>query len=316
MLSPLQHSADILHPSQGLHDVLQRYDSLGPTPRFCLELTCDEAIDFISDRDTAIYETSPNNLKKLFSDSFRLSLDTLSHKICLVRRMRGSTPGDRGFTTEFISAGVRQKVVQRLEHFSDEQLLDMWTMFSKLGNARGMTGPIFEALVHRRFRRCINLDATPMFRSNRANSRWHASFSTKRPSSATVYGVAQQNFSLQVDVGMTHVYDTTTTLIIKPDIYYLPRSGQQVALDSFILNGEYLNIFQCTGGQAHDIKGGIGSFLASCSGLPDRTKWRFLFVVPDDLDSFSCPASSDPVVKALGFYTSRISMSMAFCTEN
>ena len=312
MLSPLQYSANILHPNQGLHDVLQRYDSLGPTAHFCFDLTCDEVTRHISDRDRAIYRTSPDDLKKLFFDSSRLSLDTLSHKICQVRRMQGSALGDGGFTTEFMSTAVRQKVVQRLEQFSDEQLLDMWTIFSKFGDARGMTGPIFEALVHRRFKRCINLDATPMFRSNRVNSRWHASFSTKRPSSATDYGVARQNFSLQVDVGTTHVYyDTTTTLIIQPDVYYLPRSGQQVALDSFILNGGYLNIFQCTGGQAHDIKGGIGDFLASCSGLPPPTMWRFLFVVPDDLDSFSCPASSDPLVKILGFYTSRIAMSMA-----
>ena len=39
---------------------------------------------------------------------------------------------------------------------------------SKFEDALGMTGPIFEALVHRRFKRCINLDATPMFRSNGA----------------------------------------------------------------------------------------------------------------------------------------------------
>ena len=42
--------------------------------------------------------------------------------------MQGSALGDGGFTTEFMSTAVRQKVVQRLEQFSDEQLLDMWTV--------------------------------------------------------------------------------------------------------------------------------------------------------------------------------------------
>ena len=93
----------------------------------------------------------------------------LSHcKICLVQPMPGSTLGNRGFTTEFISATFRQKVVQRLEHFSDEQLLDMFSKFG--GQAQGMTGLIFEALVHRCFKRHINLHAMPMFWSDHANS--------------------------------------------------------------------------------------------------------------------------------------------------
>jgi len=307
----IEYATNILHSNQGLDRVLQRYDSLGPTARFCFELTPDEVACHISDRDSAIDSTSPDLLKKLFSSSSRLSLDTFSNKICLIRRMRGSALGDGRVTTDLISVAVEQQVVQKLEEFSDDQLLDMWTNFSKFGDARGMTGSIFEVFIHRRFRTRIDLDAAPMVRSNRANSRWHASFSTKRPHSATVHGVAQQVFSLQVDVGSTFVYDTTTKLNIRPDVYYVPRSGEQVALDSFILHGGYLDVFQCTGRHDHDIKGGLVDFLASCSGLPPSTNWRFVFVIPDDLVSFSCPASSNPVVKDLGLYTARIPMSRA-----
>jgi hypothetical protein len=35
-----------------------------------------------------------------------------------------------------------------------------------------------------------------------------------------------------------------------------------------------------------------------------------VFVVPDDLDNFSCPRSKNPVVEETGLYTARISMSM------
>ena len=181
MLSPLQHSANTLHPSQPLHDVLQRYNSLGPTACFCFELTCDEVIIHISDLDRIIYKTSPDDLKNIFKDSSWLSLDTLSHKICLVRHMQGSALGNRGFTTEFISATVREKVEQRLEHFSDEQLLDIWNMFLRFGEAQGMTGSIFEVWVHWQFKRCIDLHATPMLRLDRANSRWHASATNDLP---------------------------------------------------------------------------------------------------------------------------------------
>jgi hypothetical protein len=306
VLSPLlHHSANILPSHQGLDDVLQRYDSLGPTARFCFKLTSDEVAVHISNRDSDIGGTTPDLLKKLFSNGAQLSLDTFSHKICLIRRMRRSTLGDGRLTTDLISVTVKQQVQKRLQEYSEDQLLDLWTNFSNFANGRGMTGSIFEAFVHRCFRTHINLDAVPMVLSNRANSCWHASFSTI----ATVHGVAQQVFSLQIDVGSTFVYDTSTKLNIQPDVYYVPRSSQQVTLDSFILYGGYLNVFQCTGGCNRNIKDGLVDFLASCSGLPPHANWRFVFIIPDDLVSFSCPASSHSVVKDLGLYTARIPMS-------
>jgi hypothetical protein len=309
MLSPLfQHSTKNIYLNKHIDEVLQRYDRLGPTARFCLEMTSNQVANHIADREKSITKTSPDLLKDHFSSGAATSYNTFSHKICLIRRFRGSALGYGRFTIELISGEVQQQVGERLRAFNDDQLLDMWTWFSKFGDARGMTGSIFEAFVHRHFRRRIDVDATPMVRSNRANSRWYASFSPKSPH-FTVHGTAQQAFSLHVDVGSTFVYDTTTKLHIRPEVYYIPRSGQQVALDSFILYGGCLVVFQCTGGHSHAIKDGLVNFLASCSGLPPLENWHFVFVLPDDLVSFSCPASMDPAIKDLGLYTARIPMS-------
>jgi hypothetical protein len=307
MLSPLfHHSAKNLFQNNGIDDALQRYDLLGPTARFCLEMTPDEVATYIADRDASIANTCLDRFREHFSNGVEMSYDTFLHKICLIRRPRGSRLGFGGFTIELISAAVEQQVVQRLEKFSGDQLLDMWAKFSRLGNARGMTGSIFEAFIHRQFRTRIDLDATPMVRSNCVNSCWHASFSTKRPYDATVYGAAQQDFSLHVDVCSTFIYDSTSTLNIQPDVYYVPQSGQQVTLDSFILHGGYLNVFLCTGGRHRSIKDGLVRFLTSCSGLPPHTYWRLVFVVPDDFVSFYCPASSDSVDKEIGLYAACI----------
>ncbi|KAH9971864.1 hypothetical protein BGW80DRAFT_1253135 [Lactifluus volemus] len=290
---------------------LRRYDLLGPIARLCLQLTPVQLETYIFDRDIVITNASPDLISKCFSNSAQLSFDTLSHKICLIRRMRGSQPGEERYTIGFLSAAVEQKVIQKLEEFSDDQLLKMWAMVSRFGS-REVASSIFEAFVHRHFRKRIVLDATPMVRLNRANSHWHASFSTKRPDAASVRGVAQQDFSLDIDVDRRFVYDptiTTATLNIQPGVYYVPRSGQQVALDSFILHGEYLDVFLCTAGHNHGIEDGLVIFLSSCSGLPRPTFWRFVFVVPDNLDSFFCPASSNSVVKETGLYTARIPMS-------
>lgn len=296
--------ASVLYSNQSLDDALEKYDSLGPTARFCFELTPGEIERHVTDRLIAIRNSSPHHLRQLFTASGRLSLDHLSHKICLIRRKRGSTLDGGTASTNFISVNVKQEVVQRLEEFSDDQLLEMWHNFSKFGDARGMTGPIFEVFVHRRFKTRIDLNAEPMVRAKRANSRWYGSFGTQQPQAATLHGLAEQNFHLQFDVGTHIVYDDTLQSV-QPDVFYLPRSGQQVALDSFILHGGYLNIFQCTGSQKHDIKTGIYEFFESCTGLPPRQHWRFVFVIPDELDVFSCPGD----VQDIGLYTARFSMS-------
>jgi hypothetical protein len=69
-------------------------------------------------------------------------------------------------------------------------------------------------------------------------------------------------------------------------------------------------LFQCTAGHEPTTKNGLVDFLADCTGLPPDTPWRFVFVVPDDLDNFSCPRSKNPIVEETGLYTARISMSM------
>ena len=139
-----------------------RYDHLGPTARFCLELTPKEVRDHLSDRDTSITNTGPDLIRWLFSNGTKMSLDAFSHKICLIRRTQRSVWDAGHFTTSLICPPVEQQVVQILEQFGENQLLEMWTTFSKFGDARGMTGSIFEAFVHRHFRTRIDLQATPM----------------------------------------------------------------------------------------------------------------------------------------------------------
>jgi hypothetical protein len=318
MLSPLiHHSTKSLFEEKSIDDVLRRYDDLGPTARFCLELTPDQVESVIRSRDRKIASASPDLFKKVFLDGAQMEYNVLSHKICLLWRKRGSLLGHADYTAKLISAAVEQRVAQRIEEFTTDQLLDIWNSFSKFSDARRMAGPIFEVFVHRRFKTRIDLNAMPMVRSNNSNSRWHASFSTKLPPAATVHGVAEQKFSLHIDVGSTFVYHTTTTqptLHIQPNVYYILRSDQQVVLDSFILSGGYLNIFQCTISDVHSIKDGLVDFLARCSGLPAQTHWRFVFVVPDDLDSFACPASKNDVVKKFVLHTAYISMSSATVT--
>jgi hypothetical protein len=125
-------------------------------------MTSDQVANHISDREKSIIKTSPDLFKDHFSNGAEMSYNAFLHKICLIWRLRGSPLGYGCFTIKLISGEVQQQVVERLAVFNDDQLLDMWTWFSKFGNAWGMTGPIFKAFIHRHFRRRIDVDATPM----------------------------------------------------------------------------------------------------------------------------------------------------------
>ncbi|KAH9974969.1 hypothetical protein BGW80DRAFT_1169885 [Lactifluus volemus] len=306
----VEYATKSLISKEEISDALQRYDRLGPTARLCLEMTPVRVEAYVNVRDASIAKASPDLFEECLSSFHQENPHDLSHKICLIRRKQGSPLGHADWTIHLISAAVEQQVAKRLEDFSIDQLLGTWKIVSRFIGARTMAGTIFEALVHRKFSTCIKLAAIPMVRSKSTLSRWHALFSTKRPETATIHGAAKKNFPLQVKAPRTFVYvvDTTTKLKIKPDVYYVPQSGQQVAFDSFILSGGYLNLFQCTASHKHTIKDSLVNFLARCSGLPAHNRWRFVFVLPDGLDSFSCPALDNSVLRKIGLYTACISV--------
>jgi hypothetical protein len=61
MLSPLfQHSMKNIYLNKQIDEVLQRYDRIGPTACFCLEMTPDQVANHISDHEKSITKTSPD----------------------------------------------------------------------------------------------------------------------------------------------------------------------------------------------------------------------------------------------------------------
>lgn len=302
-------SATKLYPSRDLSTVLRLYDELGPTPRLCLHFTDLEIQAFIKDRNAVVrsiedFTSGKRLFDQLCTDAGSLKMDTMSHKICLIRRLSRHV-NTVDFTINPMSDSVAKALTCRLEELNEAELLRMWGKFSQYGDARGMTGSIFEAYVHQQFRKLISFEASPMRRGTQANSRWYAPFSLDIPSSTTTS--VRPIPSTTISEPKTVVYHKET-LTIEADTYYIPRSSTQVALDSFIMHKGVLYIFQCTGGKNHKIKDGVVTFLESCQGLPSVNQWRFIFVVPNDLESFSCPASRNEVISQLNPYTFSISM--------
>ncbi|KAF8521920.1 hypothetical protein BU17DRAFT_64647 [Hysterangium stoloniferum] len=84
----------------------------------------------------------------------------------------------------------------------------------------------------------------------------------------------------------------TEQLTIKEARYYIPCAANEAAIDSLLLHDGDLYPFQFTTGSTDDIKPGLQNVLNRFTGLLPQKDWRFIFIVPDDLEAFSYPHSN------------------------
>ena len=91
---------------------------------------------------------------------------------------------------------------------------------------------------------------------------------------------------------------------IIPNVYYMPKKKNQVGLNSFILYWGVLYIFQFASGKEHPVKDGLLSFLVSWTGLPTQDNWRFIFVIPNDVEVLKCLALTHVDLQDLKLFSS------------
>jgi hypothetical protein len=172
------------YPTSDIAQIRDRFQTLGPTPRLCLDFSEEQVKEFVDDRVHAINQ-SGLKLQNLMDDlitegrglrmgstdaqkSTTPNMSGISHKICLIRRSKD------GHTIHPMTESVRSLLAFKLKILQDQMLLDMWQRFSNFADARGMTGVIFEAYVQKCFTKEINISAELIFRTNSRTSRWHA----------------------------------------------------------------------------------------------------------------------------------------------
>lgn len=75
---------------------------------------------------------------------------------------------------------------------------------------------------------------------------------------------------------------------IEEDVYYFPTKPNLVGIDSYMVSGGRLYLFQFTVGQQHPVKPGLRKFLKAAKGIPAEANWRFVFIIPKDI-VVKCP---------------------------
>ena len=319
----------------------QRYYELGPTARICLEFSDEDIVEFKSRRRDAINKTL--DLAKLLSDviddawgsvpnsalnSYVDPMGSFSHKICLIRRSvvnQVSSPR----VVHPMSASAIQEILLELQNRDEQGILILWRIFSKLPDAQGMVGMVFEAFLHQIFRQSIVLTAQRMFphsytsktSSISRTSRYHMLSSDyedkprlQNSKDKFLKSIPKVDIHINIDT-IPHecvLYEagldrSPTKITLKEDVYYQPKSGQQVGIDAFFIHRSYLYLLQYTVEASCGINDKLMEFLPNTfDSLPPLVKWRFIFVIPDSLKKFS--SRPDSVISSVPSYTATIQM--------
>jgi hypothetical protein len=322
-----------------LKEIDSVFDLFGPTPRLCFDkLMRPGGIDAHNDTLNSILAgLTSQQLMDLVDNSGALAADKVSHKICLISRNGDQMSGK--VNVQPITKFVESRLVVCLRNLQIKDQIQLYNRFARVPAARRMTGPLFEAHCQLRFQTQISLEFISMVRlpdpdpkpepTRKARPtkkrkvvdgvlekgcrthrpQWHSSH-VKLPDEMEQLRMAalSRPGHLRVRPSDTYEYDARQPLCIMSDGYYLPKQDNQVALDSFILHENFLYIFQFTSVKQYGINEGLVSFFENCQQVPARANWRFIFIIPHDVDIVKCPASPNAEILELKIFSSIVPM--------
>jgi hypothetical protein len=253
-------------------------------------------------------EVTLQKLRELTKNSKDLNLDSVSHKLCLIRREDRDIVSS-AFLVMPITDHIRSRLAIRMRNYDMDQLIETFELFSSVASLREMSGIIFENICHQRFQKQILLKYMLMVRLARDDrSRQPRWYSSHRPidqrdtKGQELESLRRDAFdrceTLDLSPSDTREYDDLD-FALESNVYYIPMKPNQVAVDSFICYGGYLYLFQFTVSEERKINDGLISQFATCRNLPPPRNWRYIFVIPDGVKTLVCPYPKSPGIQEL-----------------
>jgi hypothetical protein len=241
-----------------------------------------------------------NDLKNIVKDWSILNTMDISHTIFLIRRIE--LPPQhlqylQQYTVEPITHRTSHTLSRLFMEAKQEQRIDLYQTFTQVPNTRILAGFAYEMIGHHRFQSKVEFSLTPMAKElptqKKKNVVWLSQFPRE------LVGTIAFNFTPQTFM----TYKWPGPKVVKPFIYYIPESSNQVAFDSFVLVDQVLYMFQFTIASTHPIKAGIMGFLSHLRETLKMTReeLRFVFVIPPG-NNVGCTQTSDDLLK--GFWNS------------
>ena len=280
-------SASLLLPDSSEFTRIGRiFDNLGPTPRLCLDLPSKphRMKDYERQVQLAISTVTADRLEKIIGEATALSMDALSHTICLISREERDDMQSQSVVSP-MTQSIQSRLASQLRNLERAERIRMYKLLAKVPDSRAMAGVLFESEAQQCLQDTINLELVPMVRlaNSRAGTlpRWHSSHNVLANASLETsrQEALRKRFTLTVRPSQTVEYRDAQFLVV-PNVLYIPEATNHVALDSFIIIDGFLYLFQFTIASVHDINSGLANVTENLQGLPTMDKWRIVFIIP------------------------------------
>jgi hypothetical protein len=301
-------SAPLQLPSPDWKGIDDTYDKFGPIPRLCFS-DPDAIRSHLHSISIALSDLRLERFERLIIGAANLSMVDLSQKLCLVRRTHKEDL-DSDYDVTPITDYMQTKLAITLRNQDARQQIELYRTCATIPSARGMAGSIFEAICQRRFQDRIAIECVPMVHlDDGGRNLGHSGYRSLQHEELEEIRLDALGDTVALNVRPSDTYeysdDDLRTLDPLPDVYYIPRITNEVALDSFIWHDGFLYLFQFTVDQRHGIKDGILERLSQLSPS-SRFSWRYIFVIPADIDELVCPYPLSPELRKLRPYSSKI----------
>jgi hypothetical protein len=125
--------------------ILDIFNRLGPTPRLCFDILSRPRciVQYEKRLNGVISELTADRLWKLINDARDLSMDAVSHKVCLIRREEVDPFSP--WVVHPTSDWILWRLANQFRNIERTEQIRLYEKFSRVPDSRRMAGVIFEA---------------------------------------------------------------------------------------------------------------------------------------------------------------------------
>ena len=261
------------------------FDLFGPIPRLCVDSSSKDLEGYKKEVNEALLAMTVDQIEKLVINTAALSMDAVSHKICLISRSERDDVQSSVVTP--ITYSIQSRLSTHFRRLDQGELIRLYQYFSRVKESK-VSGIFYEAIVQSYLVNGIHLELFPMVTlegvkrkksEDQWQRQWYSSHIPIHNEPLEQLRLNVSSVSVNIHPNKTVEYTDEGLAFIEPNAFYVSASTNEKALDSFVLLNGLLYIFQITVGMKHNINQGLIE-VADKYQFPPREQWRFVLIIP------------------------------------